>query len=94
MGSLSSKQLEIIRTISIKHGVASVRLFGSSSRGTRLPSSDVDLIVRFSLPATLITFIGLKQALEEALGLSVDVVEEGGLPQHFADSIQAEAVSL
>ena len=83
-----------IRDIASQFGVSEVRLFGSTVRGTARPDSDVDLLVRFERGASLITVIGFQQAVEEALGARVDVVEEAGLSPRLATRILAEAVNL
>lgn len=94
MSGLGQAQREQIRRIAEKHGVVSVRLFGSVARGTSGAKSDIDLLVRFQLPASLIQVIGFKQELESTLRLRVDVVEEGGLSPFLQEKILSEAVAL
>jgi len=94
MGSLAQIQIEAIQRLARDHGVADVRVFGSMARGTATESSDLDLLVRFEKTATLIEVIGFKQAVEEKLGIRVDVVEEGGLSRHLAQKILDEAILL
>ena len=57
-----------------EYRISRVVLFGSRANGTATPSSDVDLIVEFSSPVTLITLSKLSQALEDILHTSVDVI--------------------
>ena len=94
MSSLGQGQREAIQRLARDHGVADVRVFGSMARGTATESSDLDLLVRFEETATLIDVIGFKQAVEETLGISVDVVEEGGLSPYLAQKILDEAILL
>ncbi len=56
-------------------------LFGSYSRGEQREDSDVDLLVKFdrSRPIGLFTFIRMRRELEERLGCTIDLVEEGTL---------------
>jgi predicted nucleotidyltransferase len=56
-----------------------VKVFGSVARGEDRPGSDLDLLVKFTPGASLFDQIGLAQDLEDALGVHVDVVSEGGL---------------
>ena len=51
-----------------------VSLFGSRASGTNRDDSDVDLIMEFSEPITLLTLSDIKLRLENILGLSVDVI--------------------
>jgi len=94
MGSLAQIQIEAIQRLARDHGVADVRVFGSMARGTATESSDLDLLVRFEGTATLIQVIGFKQAVEVRLGISVDVVEEGGISPYLAQKILDEAILL
>jgi hypothetical protein len=51
-----------------------VILFGSRASGDNRADSDVDLIMEFSTPITLLTISKLTIDLEEILGLNVDVI--------------------
>ncbi len=55
-------------------GVASLELFGSTTRDEAKPSSDVDLLVEFSDQPTFLGYMNLQLALEAWLGRRVDLV--------------------
>lgn len=57
-----------------KYSIKSMILFGSRANGTNLDDSDVDLILEFSVPVSLIVLSELKIEMEEALNLDVDIV--------------------
>ena len=57
-----------------KYSIKSIVLFGSRVNGTNTANSDVDLIVEFFNPVSLITLSKLKLDVEAALGLDVDIV--------------------
>ncbi len=57
-----------------KYSISRVVLFGSRANGTAKPTSDVDLIIEFSAPVTLITLSLISQNLEELLHADVDVI--------------------
>ena len=63
-------------------------LFGSYARGEETPESDVDLLVEFdhSSPIGLFAYSRMWRELQERLGLSVDLVEEGTLKPFAVDS--------
>lgn len=63
----------VLQTVN-KYSISKVTLFGSRANGTARTESDVDLIVEFSVPVTLITLSQLSQDLEEMLHTGVDVV--------------------
>ncbi len=75
---VNSMTIEDIRKVLLqfvsKYSITSIILFGSRAEGTNTDSSDVDLIIEFSVPVTLITLSRLRMDLEEALGLEVDVI--------------------
>lgn len=54
--------------------VIRVTLFGSRANGTNREDSDVDLIVEFSQPISLITLGLIKEYLENLIHLDVDIV--------------------
>ena len=49
-------------------------LFGSQANATATENSDVDLIMEFSVPVTLITIAKVMQRLEALLNKSVDII--------------------
>lgn len=57
-----------------KYSLTKVTLFGSQADGTAGPLSDVDLMVEFIGPVSLITLGLLKEELEEKLHISVDII--------------------
>ncbi len=56
-----------------------VGIFGSWARGENGPTSDLDILVKFIKPVSLLTFIRMERELSELLDLKVDLVSEGGL---------------
>lgn len=64
----------ILKSFVKKYSITRLVLFGSRADGTNREDSDVDLIVEFSVPVSLITLSRIKIEMEEALGLDVDVV--------------------
>ncbi len=64
----------IILNIADEYSFKSVVLFGSRAEGTNKEDSDIDLIVEFNKPVTIIFLSGLKNKLEDLTGLSVDVI--------------------
>ncbi len=73
-------------------GVASLRLFGSAARGEAGPDSDADFLVRFQDTPTYDHYIDLKQLLEEALGMRVDLVTEEALRPAMLKNVERDAI--
>ncbi|OYW68082.1 MAG: nucleotidyltransferase [Bosea sp. 12-68-7] len=67
------------------------RVFGSVLDGTDATGSDLDILIDPLPGATLLDIGGLQVALEELLGVRVDVLTAGDLPPAIRDRILAEA---
>lgn len=89
---LGSKREEILR-IAARHGVTSIRVFGSVARGEAGPESDVDLLIEAAEGTTPWFPGGLVADLEELLGRNVHVAFAKALP-HYAQHIVEESVAL
>ena len=70
--TLKSSILPVTR----EYPIRKITLFGSRAEGTNRVDSDVDFIVEFSEPVSLLTLSGLKIQLEEILGLGVDIIHD------------------
>ena len=57
-----------------QYPISKVILFGSRANGTNRENGDIDLIMEFYAPVTLITLSAIKLSLEEMLHLRVDVI--------------------
>lgn len=63
-----------VKAVAVEFPIKRTVLFGSRANGTFTEKSDVDLIMEFSQPVTLITIALITERLEETLGTSVDVI--------------------
>ena len=77
-----------------KYNVKSIAIFGSYVRGTQTKESDIDILVEFKKPITLIQFIKLENYLSELLGLKVDLVMKKSLKPYIKKQVLKEAVPL
>jgi hypothetical protein len=75
-------------------GIAALAVFGSVARGQAAPGSDVDILVDFDGPADFDRFMELKEWLEAALGIRVDLVTRKALRPALRDAIEREAVRV
>ncbi|SFH68329.1 hypothetical protein SAMN04487861_10277 [Selenomonas ruminantium] len=65
---------EAVLQVVLRYPVSRVTLFGSQAAGLSREDSDVDLIVEFSQPVSLLTLAGMKCDLEELLKCKVDLI--------------------
>lgn len=89
-----AKQRERILAIAAANGARNVRIFGSALTGADRPDSDLDLLVDLPSGTSLLRIIGLKLAIEDALGLRVDLCTERELDPALKDMILAQARPL
>ena len=63
-----------VKDVAVEFPISRTVLFGSRANGTSTPESDVDLIMEFNAPVTLITISKIKNQLESILESNVDIV--------------------
>lgn len=83
-----------IRDMALRHNVSNPRIFGSVLHGTDRDDSDLDLLVDPLPGTTLFDLGGLQIALEDMLGIPVDVVTPGDLPVRIRERVVSEARPL
>ena len=74
---------DLIRALAVQHRTANPRVFGSVLTGKDREGSDLDVLVEPLPQTTLFDLGGLQDALEEALGVRVDVRTPMDLPPIF-----------
>ena len=84
----------IINPIAQAHGVKSVSLFGSYSKGYATAESDVDLKIEKGQLRTLFQISGFRLAVEDALQCSVDLVTSEASDPVFLQMIEKDEVLL
>jgi predicted nucleotidyltransferase len=84
---------DILR-IARENGATTVRVFGSRARGDASAASDLDLLIRLEPNRSLLDLVGMKLALEDFLGVRVDVVTEQALSPYIRAAVLAEAKEL
>ena len=85
----------IVSPIAESYGVNRLSIFGSYARGMATQGSDIDFLIndKGSLRG-LFQLAGFQAALEEGLGVSVDVVTKDGLDHRFLSNIIDDEVEV
>jgi predicted nucleotidyltransferase len=83
--------MAVIERICARNDVALLRVFGSAARGEDTAESDLDLLVEFTEPKSLLDLVGIEQEFEDALGRKVDLVTPGSLSPYLRDQVLGEA---
>jgi len=91
---LLSGKRETVLAIARRHGVTSIKVFGSFARGNARFDSDLDLLVEAGPNTTAFFPGGLLMDLEDALGRRVEIVEEPGIHHLLRDQILKEAIPI
>lgn len=90
---LDSHRSQICSLVEQNH-VRNPRVFGSVLHGGDTDNSDLDLLVD-PLPGTTLLNLGALQVeLEQLLGIPVDILTPGDLPEKFRNHILKEAVPV
>jgi len=100
--SINMKNLEEIKhlltevkpLLKVRYKVREVRLFGSFVRGEQTKESDLDVLVGFDQPVSLLDLAALEVFLNDLLGIRVDVVPQEDLREELRGYILKEALPL
>ena len=84
---------ELLR-LARRRGVERIWVFGSVRRHEADSKSDVDLMVRWKRPHSILDRVGLAEDMAQVLGRPVDLVNEGGLHWAIEPQIESERVAL
>lgn len=83
-----------VAPIAYSYGVKRLYLFGSYAKGTANEKSDVDLLVEKGKPMSLLKLSGMRQMIQDALDLSVDLVTTVGIEDDFRKEIAGTEILL
>lgn len=83
-----------IRHLGLRHGISSIRVFGSFARGDGREDSDIDLLVDYVPGPSGFAFVRFCREVAQLLGRRVDAATERSLHPLIRDRVLAEAVPL
>jgi predicted nucleotidyltransferase len=84
----------VIRQVVAQHRAHNVRVFGSVLHGTDQEGSDLDLLVDPTPDTSLFDIGAIRSNLRQLLGVEVDVLTPGALPDSFRQVVLAEAQAV
>jgi len=85
---LTLKKQELCARYSVKE----MGIFGSYLSGDQKESSDIDILVEYEKPVSLIEFVNLKNYLTDLLEMDVDLVMKKALKPNLGRRILREVV--
>jgi len=83
-----------ILELAAKHGMRSLRVFGSVARGDETDTSDLDVLVDVEPGRSLLDLAAFELDLEDLLGWKVEVVTDRGISPYIEARVLQEAVPL
>jgi predicted nucleotidyltransferase len=89
------QSLSIQKTMLLKtYNVNRLGIFGSYARGEQQQDSDLDVLIDYEDPPSLVTLIELEYYLSEIIGVKVDLVTTKGIKPQLKDYILKEVVYI
>ena len=73
-----------------QNDIARIGLFGSTARGEDTEESDLDFLVEFAAPKSLLYVVRLERQMSESLGKKVDLLTEAAISPYIRDNILAD----
>jgi hypothetical protein len=77
-----------------EYQVAALEVFGSYVHRQQHKDSDLDVLVTFAKPPSLLKFIRLENYLSDRLGVKVDLVMKDSLKPNIGKNILREAIPV
>ncbi len=75
-----------------RYGVSKIGIFGSYVRGEQKKKSDVDILVEFEKPISLLKLVNLENFLADIIGIKVDVVPKEDIRRELKERIIKEVI--
>jgi len=83
-----------IITILRGYGAIKISIFGSFARGEERPESDIDIIVRFDKPKSLLQLIHIEEEIKNAVQHNIDLLTENSINPYLIDAIRRDEVVI
>lgn len=80
--------------LSKRYHVESLGVFGSFVRHEQRPDSDLDVLVTFGEPPSLLKFIEMENYLSDMLGVKIDLVMKDSLKPRIGEQVLREVVPV
>ena len=92
--TLNKKIRESIVAILTRHGAERIAIFGSYARGEAGDRSDIDILVRFARPKSLIQLVQIEDEIRKSIHMKVDLVTENAISPHIAGTIHRDEMVI
>ncbi|MFZ5918751.1 MAG: nucleotidyltransferase family protein [Chloroflexota bacterium] len=94
LDNLITRLRQMLPLLIERYQVESLAVFGSYVRRAAQPESDLDVLVTFRRPPSLLAFVALENLLSDELGIKVDLVMKDALKPRIGAHIMKEVVPV
>ncbi len=91
--ALAAHRSEVLEIV-LAHRAVNARVFGSVALGLDTDQSDLDILVDTTADTTLFDLGAIRFKLRKLLGVPVDVLTPGALPDSFRDKVITQAQAI
>lgn len=88
------ENIQQINDILALNDVSYAGLFGSFARGEEKSTSDIDILIRFNKPKSLMDLVHIQKLISEQVGRKVDLVTEGALSPYTRKNVMHDLTDL
>jgi predicted nucleotidyltransferase len=92
--TLKKKIQKSIISILTRYDAEKVAIFGSYARGEAGAHSDIDILVRFSRPKSLIQIVQIEDEIRKSIHMKVDLVTEKAISPYLAGTIHRDEMVI
>jgi predicted nucleotidyltransferase len=92
--TLKKKIKESIVSILTRYDVERIAIFGSYARGEAGANSDIDILVRFARPKSLLQIVQIEDEIRKSIHVKVDLVTDKAVSPYLADMIHRDEVVI
>ncbi|XRP97637.1 nucleotidyltransferase family protein [Methanocaldococcus sp. 16A] len=87
--------LEHKKELKEKYKIKSIAIFGSYARGEQKETSDIDILIDYYEPISLLKLIELENYLSELFGIKVDVITKNSIHNpYLKKSIEKDLIYI
>jgi uncharacterized protein len=92
--TLKKRIQDTIVSILTRYDAERIAIFGSYARGDAGEHSDVDILVRFARPKSLIQIVQIEDEIRKSIRMKVDLVTENAVSPYLAGSIHHDELVI